>query len=92
MLKTCIAGHQFYKSSDCLTCPICEAARKPKQGWLANINAPARRALERAGITSVTQLSQYRENEIMQLHGMGPTTLPKLKAALDQAGLAFKCE
>jgi predicted RecB family nuclease len=92
MLKTCKAGHQFYKSSDCPTCPICEAAGKPEQGFLADIGAPARRALERAGITSLAKLSRYRESELLQLHGMGPASLPKLKAALDQAGLTLKRE
>lgn len=92
MLKTCNQGHQFYKSSACPICPVCEAARKPDHGFLANISAPARRALEREGITSLTALSDCREREVLQLHGLGPTILPKLKAALSQAGLTFKSE
>lgn len=27
--KTCPKGHTFLKSSDCPTCPTCEAAKKP---------------------------------------------------------------
>ena len=49
-LKTCKKGHQFYKSSDCPTCPVCEEERKPKDSFLALIGSPARRALERENI------------------------------------------
>ncbi len=89
-LKTCKKGHQFYKSSDCPTCPICEEERKPKDNFLALISAPARRALENNGITTLQQLSAFSEREILELHGMGRTTIPKLRAALKSAGLKFK--
>ncbi len=67
-------------------------ATKEKQtdGFLSNLGAPARRALENKGIATIKQLASYSEKEIMQLHGMGPSTLPKLKAALKDAGLDFK--
>jgi len=89
-LKTCKNGHQFYKSSDCPICPICEEARKPKDNFLSQLVAPARRALEREGITTLEKLSTFSEKEIMALHGMGKTTIPKLIEALAQAGLKFK--
>ena len=88
-LKTCPNGHQFYKSSDCPTCPTCEKERQPETGFLATLGAPARRALENHGIQTLKQLSSFREKEILALHGMGPGSLPKLKAALAAAGLAF---
>ena len=59
-------------------------------GFLATLAAPARRALEREGITTARKLSQWTERDIRQLHGMGPSTIPKLRAALKQAGLKFK--
>lgn len=89
-LKTCPKGHKFYKSSDCPVCPICEEERKPKESFLALIAAPARRALENEGITSLEKLSAYSEKEILSLHGMGKSSLPKLNDALNKAGLAFK--
>jgi len=58
--------------------------------FLSQLAAPARRALEREGITTARTLSQWTEREIRQLHGMGPSTIPKLRAALEQAGLKFK--
>ncbi|MCF1715053.1 RNA polymerase alpha subunit C-terminal domain-containing protein [Flavihumibacter sp. RY-1] len=89
-LKTCSIGHSFYKTSDCPTCPICEAARKPLEGFQSILSAPARRALEQAGIHSVKDLSLHSEKEILQLHGIGPSSLPKLKEALKKEGLTFK--
>lgn len=89
-LRTCSNGHQYVKSSDCPTCPICEQERKPDTGFLSLLSAPARRALEHHGITSLQQLSKYSEKEILQFHGMGPASLPKLRTALKENGLSFK--
>ncbi|RIW14105.1 hypothetical protein D0X99_14990 [Algoriphagus lacus] len=90
ILKTCKNGHKFYKSSDCLTCPICEEERKPKDSFLSFLVAPARRALENNGITTLEQLSKYTEKEILNLHGMGRTTITKLQKILSENKLAFK--
>ena len=87
--NTCDKGHEFTKSSDCPTCPICAAADRPESGFLSLLGAPARRALENAGIAALTQLSTYNEQEIMALHGIGPKSLPILSQALQEAGLAF---
>lgn len=89
-LRTCKQGHQYYKSTDCPTCPICELQSKPASGFLSTLSAPARRALENAGITTLKKLSQQSEAAILKLHGMGPASLPKLKQSLAAAGLAFK--
>jgi DNA-directed RNA polymerase alpha subunit len=89
-LRICSKGHQFYKSSDCPTCPICEKERKPDNGFLALLSGPARRALENNGITSLQELSTYSEKEILKFHGMGPASLPKLRSALMEDGLSFK--
>jgi predicted RecB family nuclease len=89
-LRTCSRGHAYYKSSDCPTCPICEQERKPKDGVLSLLSAPARRALEREGITTVEQLARYSEHDILKLHGIGPSSMPKLRNALQMQGLTFK--
>jgi hypothetical protein len=88
-LRTCKNGHQYYKSSDCPTCPVCEEQRKPSTGFLSDLSAPARRALEGAGIKTVKQLSKFSEKEILKLHGMGPGSIPKLRKALAAEGLSF---
>lgn len=90
ILKTCKNGHKFYKSSDCPTCPICEEERKPKDNFLSLLVAPARRALENHGITTLEHLSEYTEKEILDLHGMGKTTIQKLKKLLSENNLTFK--
>lgn len=89
-LKTCKKEHQFYKSSDCPTCPVCEKERKPKDSFLALISGPARRALERERIKTVEDLATWSEKEILNHHGMGQSTIPKLKKALNNKGLSFK--
>jgi predicted RecB family nuclease len=89
-LKTCDKGHQFYKSSDCPTSPVCEEERKPKNNFLAFIGAPARRALERENFNTLEDLAKCTEKEIIKLHGIGPSTIPKFKKALNDNGLSFK--
>lgn len=88
--RTCKNGHHYFKSSDCPTCPICKQERKPADGFLSLISAPARRALESRGITSLQILSTYSETEILDFHGIGPTAIPKLQAALSEEKLSFK--
>ncbi|WP_341836439.1 RNA polymerase alpha subunit C-terminal domain-containing protein [Chitinophaga pollutisoli] len=89
-LRTCPKGHQYYKSSDCPTCPQCEADTRPAEGVLAQLSAPARRALEHQGIKTLAQLARHSEKELLALHGMGPSSIPKLKSALSEKGLAFR--
>lgn len=89
-LRTCPNGHQYYKSTDCPTCPICEGAKKPGDGFLALMGAPARRALEGAGIYTEKELSRWTEKELLKLHGFGKASLPKLREALEAKGLSFR--
>ena len=56
---------------------------------LPRLAAPARRALTVAGIHRLDQLSQLSEEEIRQLHGIGPNALDQLRRALDAKGLSF---
>jgi uncharacterized protein YdhG (YjbR/CyaY superfamily) len=88
--RTCVNGHRFIKTSDCPTCPQCEATQKPSSGFLSTLGAPARRALEREGIGTLKKLSKYSVEEVLQLHGIGKTSIPKLIAALQSEGLSFK--
>jgi hypothetical protein len=89
-LRICKKGHKYYKSSDCPTCPVCELERKPRLGFLSLIAAPARRALEGAGIKTLADLSLRSESEILKLHGMGPGSIPKLRKALKSEGYSFR--
>lgn len=88
-LKVCPQGHEFRKSSVCPTCPTCEATNKPDSGFLAELSAPARRALENAGITTLARLAKHSKKEVLSLHGVGASTLPTLERALKAQGLAF---
>jgi predicted RecB family nuclease len=88
--RTCPKGHRYVKSSDCPVCPICTQLESPESGFLATLSNPARRALEGAGIDTVKKLADYTQKEVMALHGMGPSSLPKLQAALKEQGLEFR--
>ena len=54
------------------------------------LSAPARRALSGAGYTQLDQLAQVSESEVTKLHGMGPTAVAALRAALHERGLSFR--
>lgn len=87
--KTCSQGHTFYKRSDCPTCPVCEKLKALPTGFLANLHSPVRNALLRAEIDTLQKLSTYTEREILQLHGIGKTSLPVFRSLLAEQGLAF---
>lgn len=87
--RTCANGHTYFKSGDCRVCPVCEQERKPTEGFLVELSAPARRALQTHGIYSLKQLSAFSQKEILTWHGLGPASIPKLIRALQEAGLSF---
>ena len=55
----------------------------------ASLSAPAQRALLNAGITDLKKLSKYTAEEILSLHGMGASSIPKLKKALAATKSSF---
>lgn len=88
--RTCPKGHSFIKSTDCPTCPKCEAEKAKAGFFVDGLSAPARRALQGAGVDTLQKLARHSETDILALHGMGPSAIPKLRAALKAQGLAFK--
>lgn len=66
------------------------ANEKPNTGFLSLLSSPARSALIEANIDTLEQLSQYREKEILKLHGIGKASIPTLTKALSDVGLSFK--
>jgi hypothetical protein len=56
---------------------------------LPKLAAPAQRALAAAGIHRLAQLTKFSEDEIKQLHGIGPNALKQLRRALVAKGLSF---
>lgn len=57
---------------------------------LPDIGAPATRALENAGITSLEQAGDTGIKALAALHGVGPKALKILSEALAQRGLKMK--
>ena len=58
--------------------------------FLPTISAPARRALAGEGISNLKQLSKYSASQLLELHGMGPGSIPKIEEALKAEGLTLK--
>ena len=69
---------------------VSKKATEQGNDFLPNISAPARRALAAEGITNLRQLSKYSTGQLLDLHGMGPGSIPKIEAALKAAGLKLK--
>lgn len=75
MEKRCSKGHVFFKTSTCPVCPICEKTRIPIVDFLSLFPAPARRALEKHGVTSLEQLAATSESDLLSYHGFGPSSI-----------------
>jgi hypothetical protein len=89
--KECSRGHRFQKSSDCPVCPECWPGYYEKnKDKFPGLSGPALRALLNENITTRKKLSKHSEKEILELHGMGPKSLPTLRALLKEEGLEFR--
>ena len=58
--------------------------------FLERLSAPARRALEAKGITTLQKLAGYTQKELLALHGLGKASIPTLTQALSEKGLHLK--
>ena len=67
-----------------------EQEKQSTTKFLLQLSNPARSALEYHGIISLELLSKYTEKEILKLHGIGPASLPKFRASLEEVGLSFR--
>ena len=62
----------------------------PSNNSFSVLGAPARRALENNKINSLEDLAKFQERDILALHGMGKSSLHKLKQLLQEKGLNFR--
>jgi hypothetical protein len=56
------------------------------------LSQPARRALVGAGYLRLEQLTEISEDEVKQLHGIGPKAIDLLRHTLETLGLSFAAE
>ena len=91
-MTTCTNGHTFQKTSSCPVCPICSKQEMIEKygATFPKIGAPAFRALDNEGITNLSQLTQYTEDELLSLHGMGPKAVGLLRIALKDIDKTFR--
>ncbi len=80
------------KSKSRPVCPKCWPGKYKDENtsdFPGAISNPAKRALENAGITTPKRLAAHTEAQILELHGIGATAIPKLRATLKAHGLSF---
>ena len=56
---------------------------------LPKLASPAQRALAASGIQRLEQLTKFSEEQLKQLHGIGPNALKQLHQAMSARGLSF---
>ena len=61
-----------------------------REAFPSGLSGPALRALDRAGIRSIADLTRRTETDVAALHGMGPKALRQLREALAAMGLGFR--
>lgn len=57
-----------------------------------SIGRPATRALAGAGITTLEQVAERSEEELLALHGVGPKAVHILRETLEERGLSLRSE
>ena len=58
-------------------------------GIFGSLSAPARRALNGKGINSLVKLSKNSKEDLLKLHGFGPSSIPAVNSLLGTAGLSL---
>ena len=66
------------------------AARPTGTPLPRTIGAPATRALRGQGVTTLEQVVEWRADDLLALHGVGPVAVQRLGEALADRGLGFK--
>ncbi|WP_017187699.1 DNA-directed RNA polymerase subunit alpha C-terminal domain-containing protein [Alkalibacillus haloalkaliphilus] len=69
---------------------VCDQESKPNSGCFSKLSSPARNALLHEGIDTLHKLSKCTEKDILKIHGIGPASLPTMRACLEEEGLTFK--
>ncbi|MFY1045731.1 hypothetical protein [Chryseobacterium sp. GP-SGM7] len=72
---------------------ICTEHHAVENDFLQGVIAmPARRALAKEKIDSLSKLSDYSENELIKFHGFGKNTILKLKGYMQENNFSFKTD
>lgn len=75
-------GYQHYEQEGLLA----------DNGFLIQLSAPAQRALAQAGVQVPEDLEKFSEQDLLALHGVGPSAIPLLQSSLEERGLSFRSD
>ena len=67
-----------------------ESTHPNRAAFPAGMSGPSLRALHRAGVRRLADLTTRSEADISALHGMGPKGVRLLREALKEKGLGFR--
>jgi hypothetical protein len=67
-----------------------DGAAGPRAGDLPRIGRPATDALALAGVTTLDQVAEHTEQELLDLHGVGPEAVRILGEVLAAGGRSFR--
>ncbi len=70
--------------------PHMEKTHPNRAAFPAGLSGPALRALDTAGIRSMSDLESWTEKDLAGLHGMGPKGIRMLREGLAVAGRGFR--
>ena len=74
----------------CVPARVEEFDYTPLSESLAALGKPAQRALINNRIHTTTDLSRWTRKDLLKLHGIGASSLPRLEQILRSDGLSFK--
>lgn len=86
-------NNEVIKNRDGVLQVIAEAIkelRMPIENLLRKLASPAQRAIQSTGVTTIEELAEMSETEIMGLHGIGKNAMKTIKAFMAENGLSFK--
>ena len=66
-----------------VVCVLFVKKKKSTDTFLDKFSEPARRALEKEGITTLEKLANYEPEQLLQLHGIGPSSLKVIDKLLN---------
>ena len=67
-----------------------DATHPNRSSFPPGMSGPSLRALDAAGVRSLSDVARWTKSDLARLHGMGPKALALLEQALEASGTSFR--